>query len=59
MMGRTLGDTVPYHVVQGAAQPRAEASERDSSQSIGVFCTSGAEPPTSLMVVFIDEHRAE
>ncbi len=35
----------------------AAARERDLEESLGVFRTGGARPPSEVMVAFIDDHR--
>src|SRR5207249_1443562 len=36
---------------------RAETRQRDSEESVRVFRTGGARPPSEVMVAFIDDHR--
>src|SRR3981189_2091026 len=36
----------------------ANCGQRDSAQSVGVFCDGGARPPVQTMIAFIDNHRA-
>ncbi len=49
----------PPGATQAGARMGAQASERDSTQGVGVFRSGGARPPTQVMVDFIDEHRSE
>ena len=41
----------------GAREPRAQASQRDPQEGIGVFCDGGARPPTEAMIALIDAQR--